>query len=787
MATRPLHTTNPSLSSITSQAKPRTGLRTTAKSPAAASGAARSNARTWRRLDKGALTVDTDITVAADAAGETADEGTDEEATGGVTGRNLSLPQLTGSSFLIAQLAAMSSRQLRKLQQQRDLQKTRESTGDVVEESEDDEVPTAVSKPRPNLFAALGGEGEEEDASQSEDEAEAEPDLSRSQPGASGGGNKAKKQKRKSKKKKKNKKTEEDEAPGEEEDEIDKALQELRIDAQSNETATTSPTSLPTNDLLAVNAYHLRVLNEMTNIFGKEVIEASRREELAASHRRPHNNGAEGMDIEQYLRLAQGPSKLSELSLRRNLFVQGWDSWPGKSSDGLMMKEMGKAADGSWTEYGFVHAKEYVSVQQMFLSTIHVLDHMNMVHLLQRHPYHISTLLQVSLMAKMEQNMAFSAELRERALFSFGRVATASFKRDMERGCARMEFGRSENRQFWLAGYFYIQTLVRKGTFRTALEWARLLYSLDPADPYAMRNHIHGLAIRAHESRWLVDFLNYLDQRDDMPDVVYIRQTLVLASLQMGDIEGARARVKQGIERLPWLYCSLFQELKLDAPPSIWGIGPESDERLFWTSLYIHQTKDLWNNSQATTLLKDVTKDMDRVDLSTLPSHDAPVDRAVSRLCLLEQEVALISLAPRVFTKSRHLYDWDPLPPLEEEDDYMTTQDPALPWMPGGLNGGDEDDELMAQETPDVLMRRQMEMAAARVGGNDAEEEGEEEEEAMRIFGRGREGEMEERTGNGQRGRRMAGEEDSRARRFEVLDLVGLPGAWPAEEAEEDS
>ncbi|RDA83506.1 hypothetical protein CP532_2686 [Ophiocordyceps camponoti-leonardi (nom. inval.)] len=669
----------------------------------------------------------------------------------------------------------MSSRQLRKLQQQRELENTRGSTGAVTEESEDDEVPAVASKPRPNLFAALGGDGEDEDGEASQDEDEAEEDLKQPpQPEASGSENKAKKQKKK--KKKKSRKAEDDEGPPEaEQDEIDKALQELRIDAQSNDTAPTSQRPLPTNDLFCINAQHLRVGNEMMSIFGREVIEASRREEQMASQGRPGNQRLDGLDIEQYLRMAQGPSQLSEVSRRRNVFVQGWDSWPGNSTGGLMMEEVGKSPDGPWTEYAFVHAKEYASVQDMFLDAAKLLDHMKMVHLLHQYPYHISTLLQVSLIAKSEQNMAFSAELRERALFSFGRVVIASFKRDMERGCARMDFGRPENRQFWLAGHSYIQSLIRKGTFRTALEWARLLYSLDPSDPYAMRNHIHSLAIRAHESRWLVDFVDYLDQRGDMPDVVYIRQTLVLASLQMGDVEGARARVKQGVVRVPWLYHTLLFELKLDAPPSIWGISADSDEKLFWTVLYIHQTKDLWNNPQATTLLREVTKEMDRVDLSTLPSHDPPVDRAVTRLSLLEGQSALINLAPTDFIRNSDLNDWDPLPPpVEGEDEPFASQGSALRRTPGGLDDTAEEDELLGNDEAIDLLMRQMGMAAVagldRVGEDDVPQEGPE-QRVRRV---------------GVREAATAGEEGSRASRLEALNLVGLPGAWPAEEEEEE-
>lgn len=248
----------------------------------------------------------------------------------------------------------------------------------------------------------------------------------------------------------------------------------------------------------------------------------------------------------------------------------------------------------------------------------------------------------MSSVAKQDQNMALSSELCERALFTFGRVTLSSFRRDMEQGRARLDFRRPENRQFWLAGYHYLRSLLRKGTYRTALEWAKLLYSFDPEDPYASRYYIQLLAIRAYEARWFLDFLQDLERSEKGVDVSYIRQSAVLAKLQLDDMDGAKQDVADGIRRVPWLYCALFQELGLDAPPSIWGIHAESNTREFWVKLYLYQMKDLWNYPKAIALLKQVAGSMEKVDTSTLPADDQPVDLGATRLAFLEGQTALI-------------------------------------------------------------------------------------------------------------------------------------------------
>jgi hypothetical protein len=310
--------------------------------------------------------------------------------------------------------------------------------------------------------------------------------------------------------------------------------------------------------------------------------------------------------------------------------------------------------------------------------------------------------------------MSLAAELCERALFTFGRVATSAFRQDIENGRARLDFRRPENRQLWLAGYHYLKSLIRKGTYKTALEWTKLLFSFDQNDPYAMRHYLHVLAIRAHESEWLVDFMDELERTSDNRDTIYLRQSLVLGKLQMKDIEGARKELETGIKRLPWLYCALFQELGLDAPPSIWGMSAESNTRSFWVKLYIYQSKDLWNNAQATGLLQEVAKSLSKVDTSSLPAEDPAADLGTTRLAYLEGQTSLLSVAPRDLLDSQPNYEFDPLPPPEHEN-IFTGAGCRLPWLHGSRGSRAMENEIEAQLQN--VMARQAARAQQRGAG----------------------------------------------------------------------
>jgi hypothetical protein len=324
--------------------------------------------------------------------------------------------------------------------------------------------------------------------------------------------------------------------------------------------------------------------------------------------------------------------------------------------------------------------------------------------------------------------MALAAELCERALFTFGRVTTNAFRQNIEQGKARLDFCRPENRQFWLAGYHYLKSLIRKGTYRTALEWAKLLYSLDHKDPYGMRHFIHFLAVRGREGRWLIDFVNELEKTSDNRDTIYLRQSLVLAHLQLGDTAGATEELEKGMRRVPWLYCGLFQELNLDTPPSIWGISADSNSRSFWVKLYIHQAKDLWNNAQATSLLEKVAKNLEKVDTSVLPVDDSPPDHGVTRLTFLEGQTSLIALAPREYLDVQPNYEFDPLPPPEEEN-IFSGHGTRLPWE-DRVRGAQRPTNEIEERLRNIFARRAAAAAPAN-GAGEGEADSDDEEAAL--------------------------------------------------------
>ncbi|KAI1811019.1 hypothetical protein GGS20DRAFT_564981 [Poronia punctata] len=601
----------------------------------------------------------------------------------------------------------MSSRQLRKLQQQKELEKLQAEGPDTkTNDSDDSEDEVPIRKPaKPSVFAgfaALGDQDNEDD----DDDDDAEPTEPTSGPAQAEArtGTLSNSSKKNKKKKKKAKKTASSLGPSAADtpaqtpsgaDDIDRALQELNLTRtrQSAGAGTEADDARAKAyericELLQINTHQLRVINEMRSLFGREAIAAAQHEENEEHARTRTRHTADNQDIDAFFRGPPAPPghSLPEVTLRRNPFVQGDKSWPRASTEGLAMRqikedqaEMGKKHGRGTVEFAFTHDLTYNKLEREYFQQVQMHDSNRLVFYLHRHPYHISSLLQVSKIAAQSASKGLSTELCERALFTFGRVSLSSFKQKMEEGKARLDFRRPENRQFWLAGYHYIQALIQKGTYRTALEWAKLLYSMDLSDPYGMIHFIHDLAIRAHESKWFIDFCDseVLDKFDTMQD--YVRQTLVLARLQQEDTAGAKALLLEGMEKLPWLYSHLYKELNLDVPKAIWGLqAREMDEQLF-VELYVHQTKSLWNNSQAIGLLKEAAGVAKKADTQMFGAPPV-AGLNVARFIHVGNITSLVGYVIKDIMREPN-WAFDPIPPPEEEN-IFSHDSQKMPWRP---------------------------------------------------------------------------------------------------------
>jgi hypothetical protein len=565
----------------------------------------------------------------------------------------------------------MSSRAIRKLQKLREQELLQQQEN---EDASSDDEPPRPAKPKFNAFDLLNAGDDDND-----EEAESEEDTQGpviQQPEAEPAPIEPKSASKKKKKKKKKAKavvvTEPDNETDDELDEIDRALKDLATDGQLpvGGAATTNniqDASFPktTDELLAVDPKFLNATNEMKRLFGNVVLENFDQPAEGTGRRRDRNR--ETVDLGRALTGRYSPASrgqsLAGVTLRRNILMQGKDEWPRAPSGGLGMELEEKLASGV-TLYRIVHNAGYQDVQRQFELCVESMDPQRLIHHLQYNPYHISTLLQVSEIAKHQSDHAVSADLLERALFNIGRSAHSSFNTRLREGQARLDFLQMENRELWLVGWRYIANLGMKGTWRTAYEWAKLLLSLNDSDPYCMKLLIDHLALRGREYTQFVDLCTQTRFSRDWADLPNIQCSLVMAYLRLNKPQECRRQLHHAMSRYPWVFNRLAQELDLQhIPKQIWGKMPPTGSHELLTELYISRAKDLWNTPEAVSLIVEVADSLSNDEAAVEPLE---ITLDIARHVVLSDIPKVTTHLPTRFVSGR-MSASDPLPPYESE------------------------------------------------------------------------------------------------------------------------
>lgn len=579
----------------------------------------------------------------------------------------------------------MSSRALRKAQREREEEERLQKLQQQEDEEADDAGEEGIQPAKKSAFAMLGEEDDDEDENGgaavdvNQDDTVSEAPAATSAPKPS------------SKKKKKKKKAKggggtpaRDVAEAEDMDEIDKALKQLSTHgnaAQAGSTAAGVDVSVDeASRLLAIDTNHLHAQNEMRRLFGRAALEQDDDDQpeqhAAVGGNRRQQRRVQQAGLAQALRGQGGAGGrsggLAAMALRRNIFIQGKEEWPVATGGGLGMEVEEKRADGT-VLYRFVHNGTYQGVQHQFETCVESMDPNRLVLLLQHNPYHISTLLQVSEIAKQDRDHSTSGDLLERALFSFGRAVHSTFAKNLDAGKARLDFARQENREFWLASWRYMQNLSMRATWRTVYEWAKLLLSLSPEeDPYALWLVLDQYALRSRQD---LDYLNisrnptFKAVHDSMPNV---QLSQGLAEWRAGNKGKGKQALFTAIGRFPWVVASLMYELALDPPPAVWGKEPRTEKEKLYSELYATRAKDLWNTPETSTLLNEVASALPPDTPSAEPDA-AKVSLNEARHVLLSDTPALIALLPRHLT-ARLTSASDPLPPDDGLPSYLTSR-----------------------------------------------------------------------------------------------------------------
>lgn len=379
---------------------------------------------------------------------------------------------------------------MRKLQADKELNISHDDEGD---EDEFNFTPVK-SKKKPkgaaNPFDLLNIDDEKSDEDSEEDPEDenatevAEQNVKGEKPTSTELVEKHTSKKKKKKKKKKGKSDAEDRKLINGKDKIDGAKNKEAKNLQGSEKQVKMPgpvatsgqstsKALDTKALLGVEHRNLNAENEMKKRFGSHVVRAENRQ------RRAHQ------------RVYQPSSRL----------VTPKASWPRMGATGISMDLVD--VKRGYSLFAFEHSPSYQEVQFLFLDAVESLNPNNISAILNAHPYHVDSLLQLSEICKMGEDYQMAAELIERALYCLERSFHTLFS--LTSGYSRLDYRRAENRSYFIALFRQIIFVGQKGCYRTALELCKLLLNLDPdEDPLGVLLMIDFYALQSEQFSFVI-------------------------------------------------------------------------------------------------------------------------------------------------------------------------------------------------------------------------------------------------------------------------------------------
>eukprot|EP01132_Coremiostelium_polycephalum_P010119 gene10119-12411_t len=145
----------------------------------------------------------------------------------------------------------------------------------------------------------------------------------------------------------------------------------------------------------------------------------------------------------------------------------------------------------------------YKQLQEEFYYILTTHDPMSIANLLRIHPYHIDSLLQLSQVCLQTADFQNAGDFVERAVFAFECNWSPQFNPTL--GNSRLEYKHPENQTCFLSIFRYIQILGRRGCSRTALEFCKVLLSMDYNDPLFVRLIIDYYALKSKQYQFLLD------------------------------------------------------------------------------------------------------------------------------------------------------------------------------------------------------------------------------------------------------------------------------------------
>ncbi|XP_066183514.1 ribosome quality control complex subunit TCF25 [Sylvia atricapilla] len=381
------------------------------------------------------------------------------------------------------------------------------------------------------------------------------------------------------------------------------------------------------------------------------------------------------------------------------------NTWPRYSKTGITMQLLDTRRGVQ--HFTFEHHREYQQVQFKFLDAVESMDPNNIVLLLQMNPYHVDSLLQLSDVCRMQEDQEMARDLIERALYSLESAFHPVFS--LTSGTCRLDYRRPENRAFFLALFKHLMFLEKRGCPRTALEFCKLILSLDPEnDPLCVLLLIDFLSLRAREYSFLTRLFQEWESHRNLSQLPNFAFSVPLAyfflSQQEERPELERSQARERAARLIQLalimfpsvlmplldHCSVQPDARVASHP-FFGLNAQISQSPALnqlTSLYVGRTHALWKDPAVMAWLEphvhEVLRMVEAQDtLVQEAEHKRKIryqsaPRNIYRHIILSEMKEATAALPLEVT-SQPVMGFDPLPPLDSIVSYTRPERTSHP------------------------------------------------------------------------------------------------------------
>nr|CAG4634995.1 EOG090X0BCY [Alona affinis] len=433
-------------------------------------------------------------------------------------------------------------------------------------------------------------------------------------------------------------------------------------------------------NVLNLDQKNLNADNELKKIFGSKVVKAGQKKK------------------------ARGRAYVKSTWL-----INAKDNWSQIRKTGLSMS-LDHTKDGCFY-FKYEHNKEYRSIQNIFWEAVASLNPANIVSLVNMHPYHIDSLIQLSDICRMSEDPQMATELIERALYIMESAFHPSF--NLASGNCRLEYKQQENRALFLAIFKHLVFIGLKGCYRTALEFCKLLYSLDvDNDPLAVILMIDFYAIKAGEHAWLIQFFNTFEPKKNLSQLPNMAFAIALAHFYQGKTTGSATSqalsdeyLQRALLMFPGVLLPLLDKCSIQADGRVIKhdyFSPKTSHSPSLNNLiqlYVGRSFHIWKDSDLLPWLeRNANRCLDAIDRDPASIADYEekrkkryqgTPRNIYRHILLSDIKDATATLPQELANAP-VMSFDPLPPVDSVSSYSrpnrsVNQATAASQMEGGL------------------------------------------------------------------------------------------------------